>query len=61
MAGNGVSGEVVATNTGLSDNPGTVNEAPEGGGWFIKVKVADKGELDSLLDQGAYQDFLKTL
>jgi glycine cleavage system H protein len=56
-----LSGEVVATNGGLTDNPGTVNEAPEGGGWFMKIKVAEKGELDSLLDQAAYQDFLKTL
>jgi glycine cleavage system H protein len=38
-----------------------VNEAPEGGGWFMKIKVADKSELDSLLDQVAYQEFLKTL
>jgi glycine cleavage system H protein len=56
-----LSGEVVETNSGLTDNPGTVNEAPEGGGWFMKIKVGDKSELDSLLDQAAYQEFLKTL
>jgi glycine cleavage system H protein len=56
-----LSGEVVETNGGLTDNPGTVNEAPEGGGWFMKIKVGDKSELDSLLDQAAYQEFLKTL
>lgn len=56
-----ISGEVTETNAALTDNPGGVNEAPEGGGWFMKLKVADKGEVDGLLDEAAYQDFLKTL
>jgi len=56
-----ISGEVVETNAALAENPGGVNEAPEGGGWFMKVKVADKGEADGLLDESAYRDFLKTL
>jgi len=56
-----LSGEVVETNSRLTDNPGTVNEAPEGGGWFMKIKVADKGEIDALLDDAGYKDFLKTL
>ena len=56
-----LSGEVVETNGGLTDNPGTVNEAPEGGGWFMKIKVADKGEVEGLLDRVGYQEFLKTL
>ena len=56
-----LSGEVVEANGGLADNPGTVNEAPEASGWFMKIKVADKGEFDGLLDQAAYQEFLKSL
>jgi glycine cleavage system H protein len=56
-----LSGEVVETNGGLIDNPGTVNEAPEGGGWFMRIKVTDKAEVDGLLDQAGYQEFLKTL
>ena len=56
-----LSGEVVETNGELTDNPGTVNEAPEGGGWFMKIKVADKAEVEALLDQAGYQEFLKTL
>jgi glycine cleavage system H protein len=56
-----LSGEVIEANAGLADNPGTVNEAPEAGGWFMKIKVADKGEFDGLLDQAGYQEFLKTL
>jgi len=56
-----ISGEVVETNAALADNPGGVNEAPEGSGWFVKIKLADKSELDGLLDDAAYRDFLKTL
>ena len=56
-----VSGEVTETNAALVDAPGRVNEAPEGGGWFAKIKIADKRELDGLLDDAAYQSFLKTL
>ena len=56
-----VSGEVTETNDALDANPGRVNEAPEGGGWFAKVKVGDKGEIEGLMDDPAYKDFLKSL
>ncbi len=56
-----VSGEVTEANSGLVDSPATVNEAPEGGGWFARLKVSDKSELDGLLDDAAYKDFLKSL
>lgn len=50
-----VSGEVVAVNSVLEDEPGKVNEAPDGEGWFVKLKVADAGELASLMDDAAYK------
>jgi len=50
-----ISGEVVAVNTQLTDTPATVNEDAEGKGWFVKLKVADKGQLDGLLDEAAYK------
>ena len=56
-----VSGEVIESNAALVDAPAGVNEAPEDGGWFARVKVADKSEIDSLMDEAAYQAFLKTL
>ena len=56
-----ISGEVVATNDSLTENPGTVNQAPEGGGWFLKLKIADAGEIAGLLDDSAYKDFIATL
>ena len=50
-----LSGEVVAVNTALPDNPALINEDPEGKGWFMKIRIADKGELASLLDEAAYK------
>jgi len=56
-----VSGEVTETNDALDANPGRVNEAPENDGWFAKVKIADKSEIEGLMDDAAYKDFLKSL
>ncbi len=50
-----VSGEVVAVNDGLPDSPATINEDPEGKGWFMKIRLADKGELAGLMDEAAYK------
>jgi glycine cleavage system H protein len=56
-----LSGEVLEANAALAENPQTVNEAAEAGGWFIKLKVSDKSELDGLLDEAAYREFTATL
>ena len=50
-----VSGEVVEVNTLLSDAPATVNEDAEGKGWFVKLKISDKGQFAGLLDEAAYK------
>ena len=49
-----LSGEIVAVNEALSEKPETVNEDPYGEGWFIKVKLTDPSETESLLDAAAY-------
>lgn len=49
------SGEVVAVNDALPDSPATINEDPAGKGWFIKIRLADKGELAALMDEAAYK------
>jgi len=49
-----VSGTVTEGNAVLADKPETVNEDPQGAGWFFKIKVADAAELDGLMDQAAY-------
>ncbi|HTI72192.1 MAG TPA: glycine cleavage system protein GcvH [Candidatus Limnocylindria bacterium] len=49
-----VSGEVVEVNRAVSDNPGLVNTAPYGDGWFFKLKLANAAEAGSLLTPAAY-------
>jgi glycine cleavage system H protein len=56
-----LAGEVVAANGELGDNPQTVNDAPEGSGWFVKVKVSDPSAVDGLMDRPAYEAFLASL
>ena len=56
-----VAGEVVDVNQALADAPQTVNESPEGGGWFLKLKVADKAQLDGLMSPEDYKAYLETL
>ena len=56
-----VSGEVVEVNGELEAAPGTVNEDPAGKGWFLKIKIKDAGELDALMNEAEYQDYVKTL
>ncbi|WP_303291792.1 glycine cleavage system protein GcvH [Marinobacter sp. SS5-14b] len=49
-----VTGEVIEVNEKLEDEPEIVNEDPYGDGWMFKVKLADLGELDGLMDADAY-------
>jgi glycine cleavage system H protein len=56
-----VSGEVVEVNSKLAETPGTINEDPMGAAWFMKIKLSNRSELDGLMSEAAYQDFLKTL
>ncbi len=56
-----VSGEVIEGNPAIADDPAIINRDPEGEGWFFKVKLSDTGELDGLMDEGAYRDWVKTL
>src|SRR3979409_1528285 len=55
------SGEVVEANAALADAPGGVNEVPRGRGWFCKLRLADKGELVGLMEEAAYDAFVKSL
>ncbi len=51
-----VSGEVIAINEALEDEPEKVNEDPYGDGWFFKLKISDASELDELLDAEGYAE-----
>ncbi|MBM3902398.1 MAG: glycine cleavage system protein GcvH [Verrucomicrobia bacterium] len=50
-----VSGEILAVNKAVSDNPALVNTAPFADGWFVQVKLSNPGELDQLLTPEAYR------
>ncbi len=54
-----VTGDVVEVNEALVDEPGAVNGDPLGGGWFFKIKLADPAQLDALMDEAAYLEFVK--
>ena len=49
-----IDGEIVEVNTALADNPGLANEDAVGAGWFFKINPADPSQLDSLMDEAAY-------
>ena len=56
-----VSGEVVETNGALEDAPETVNASPAEKGWFLKLKLADAGELDGLMNEAQYITYCEGL
>jgi glycine cleavage system H protein len=56
-----VSGEVVEGNQAVADDPSLINSDPEGQGWFFKLKLDNPGELEGLMDEGAYREWIKTL
>ncbi len=56
-----VGGEVTEVNQNLADNPGTVNTDAMGEGWIFKMKIADTGEVDGLMDGTDYQEYVESL
>ena len=56
-----VSGTVIEGNAALADTPELVNEDPEGEGWFFKLTLSDPGEVESLMDEAKYADFVSKL
>lgn len=56
-----IGGEVIEVNNALTDAPATVNEDALGKGWFAKIKLANKSELDGLMDEAAYKAYVDGL
>lgn len=52
-----VGGAITEVNGMLEDAPETVNSAPYGDGWFVKIDLSDPSELDSLMDADAYTKY----
>jgi glycine cleavage system H protein len=53
-----ISGEVVEINTQLTNAPEKINQDPQGSAWLIKLKLADRKELDALMDEPGYQAYV---
>ena len=51
-------GEIVEVNEALEGNPALVNEDPLGDGWFFKMKLADMSDMDAMMDEAEYKDFI---
>ena len=56
-----VAGEVILGNEVLADDPALINRDPEGEGWFFKMTLADATELEGLMDEAAYREWVATL
>jgi glycine cleavage system H protein len=56
-----VSGSVTEANQAIVDQPALVNDSPEDGAWFFKVKLSNPAELDGLMDRAAYDAFVSSL
>jgi glycine cleavage system H protein len=56
-----ITGEITEVNPALVEDPSLVNSAPEDGGWFFKMTMADVGELDGLMDEDGYKAFVEEL
>ena len=55
------SGEVTESNPDLDADPGKVNADATGEGWLYKMKIADAGELDDLMDEDEYKGYVEGL
>ncbi|NWS40812.1 GCSH protein, partial [Probosciger aterrimus] len=56
-----LSGEVTAINDALADNPGLVNKSCYQDGWLIKMTVENPAELDELMNEDAYEKYIKSI
>ncbi len=56
-----LSGKVVEGNTALPDAPETVNQDPQGKGWFFKMTLSNPAEVTNLMDQAAYDKYVAEL
>ena len=56
-----VAGEVTEVNESLTDEPEKVNTDPYGEGWMLRVRLSNRGEVDSLLSAAEYEDYIGSL
>jgi glycine cleavage system H protein len=56
-----ISGSVIEGNQAIADDPALVNRDPEGAGWFFKIELGDAGELEGLMSEADYREWVKSL
>lgn len=56
-----ITGDVTEINDALDGDPALVNSSPEGDGWFFRLTIADKAQLEGLMDEAAYKSFVEGL
>lgn len=56
-----VDGEVTEANAALAGDPSLINSDPMGEGWFLRIRIKDKGQLAALMDEAAYKSFVEGL
>ena len=56
-----ISGTVTETNADLESEPALVNTAPEDAGWFFKMSIGNAGELEGMMTESAYRDYVAGL
>jgi glycine cleavage system H protein len=56
-----IGGEVTAANAAIANDPAKVNADPEGEGWFFRLKIADKSQVETLMTADQYAEFVKGL
>jgi glycine cleavage system H protein len=54
-----LSGEIIAVNEALAENPETINEDPYGEGWLVRVRLSDSSETEALMDAASYEASIK--
>jgi glycine cleavage system H protein len=55
-----LSGKIIEVNTGLADNPESVNSSPYGTGWMVKIDINNKSEINELLTVESYKEIVET-
>ncbi|WP_299873084.1 glycine cleavage system protein GcvH [uncultured Sulfitobacter sp.] len=53
-----IDGEITEVNSALADNPGMVNDDPQGEAWFFRMTVSDASQMDEFMDEAGYQKFI---
>ena len=54
-----LSGEIIESNQSIVDDPSKINTNPETEGWFFKIKIKDKSEIDKLMTKNDYEKFVQ--